>query len=135
MDTKKKKPLSEWKNSYARNNIEAYRKYQREYRRKRLATDPEFRLRCAGHGAKYEETEIPVLPDTMSKEQFASLLAVPVCQICSVTFEKDGDKHMDHDHETGEIRGMLCGKCNVGLGMFQDNIELLESAQTYLKSK
>lgn len=39
----------------------------------------------------------------------------------------------DHCHETGEIRGLLCTKCNMGIGYFDDDVVLLESAISYLK--
>lgn len=41
--------------------------------------------------------------------------------------------HVDHDHETGIIRGLLCKSHNVGLGMFNDDCELLEKAIDYIK--
>jgi len=41
--------------------------------------------------------------------------------------------HVDHDHNSGQIRGLLCTECNPGLGYFQDSIERLEMAITYLK--
>lgn len=40
---------------------------------------------------------------------------------------------VDHDHNTGQIRGLLCNRCNKGLGLFKDSPKLLESAANYLK--
>lgn len=56
------------------------------------------------------------------------------CAICGITKDKNGrDFASDHDHETGQLRGLLCGNCNMGLGLFQDNIELLIKAGQYLE--
>lgn len=52
------------------------------------------------------------------------------CAICKLELKKPC---VDHCHITGNIRQVLCGKCNTGLGMFQDDIELLEAAITYLR--
>lgn len=60
------------------------------------------------------------------------------CAIC------DGDTHrskrgnffhVDHDHITGEVRGLLCVWCNTALGKFQDSPEILRSAINYLEER
>jgi len=43
-----------------------------------------------------------------------------------------GRFHVDHNHETGKIRGLLCHRCNIGLGHFRDSPHLLQSARDYL---
>ena len=55
-----------------------------------------------------------------------------VCKICS-QLDEDRALSIDHDHKTGFIRGRLCRNCNLGLGMFQDSIPILERAIKYLK--
>lgn len=42
---------------------------------------------------------------------------------------------VDHNHTTGKVRGLLCYKCNSGLGFFQDKTELVEKAIQYLKGE
>lgn len=41
--------------------------------------------------------------------------------------------YVDHCHNTGKIRGLLCQKCNTGIGMLQDNINILKQAVRYLE--
>ena len=40
--------------------------------------------------------------------------------------------HVDHDHVTGKVRGLLCAACNLGLGMLKDRIESFDNAKAYL---
>ena len=56
------------------------------------------------------------------------------CAICGI-HQSDSKRtlHTDHCHETGAVRGLLCWKCNPGLGNFNDDIQILEKAIAYLK--
>jgi len=55
------------------------------------------------------------------------------CAICGNSFTSASDAYTDHNHETDEIRGLLCRKCNFGIGLFNDNPKLLMEAIKYLK--
>jgi len=57
------------------------------------------------------------------------------CKICGKSEPGGYGKHwhVDHDHENGVVRGLLCESCNTGLGKFKDSPELLEKALLYLK--
>lgn len=52
------------------------------------------------------------------------------CQICKKFCEK---LTWDHDHKTGQFRGWLCISCNQGLGMFDDEVTLIEKSIRYLR--
>lgn len=56
------------------------------------------------------------------------------CAICGID-EADLSRalHVDHDHDTKEVRGLLCVSCNVGLGHFKDDSNLLSEAISYLQ--
>lgn len=69
----------------------------------------------------------------LDKERFEALFSSQneLCAICSKPLA-DKLPHIDHDHSTGEVRGILCFSCNSGLGQFQDNPDLLQNAIDYL---
>lgn len=55
------------------------------------------------------------------------------CSICGTRFKSDKDKHIDHCHITGVIRGQICFACNMALGHFKDDITVVKSALSYLE--
>jgi len=57
------------------------------------------------------------------------------CKICCQDFSADVNPVVDHCHASGVVRGLLCNRCNVGLGMFQDNPLELVKAIEYLKEQ
>ena len=69
----------------------------------------------------------------LSVEEYDALWAEQdgKCAICRT----DAIEHIDHDHETGRVRGLLCGGCNRGLGQFKDDVERMRSAVEYLVAK
>ena len=56
------------------------------------------------------------------------------CEICGRAEEDavKGRLHVDHCHDTGVVRGLLCSHCNTALGKFQDSPELLTAAIRYI---
>lgn len=57
--------------------------------------------------------------------------------LCDICRKPDNGRvlSLDHDHKTGQIRGLLCGSCNRALGLFSDDPTLLQSAIRYLKRR
>jgi hypothetical protein len=66
----------------------------------------------------------------LTPEQFHQLetLSDGKCAICNEVAKLN----VDHDHATGEVRGLLCRSCNIALGLMKDNVFILISAIEYL---
>lgn len=56
------------------------------------------------------------------------------CAICFIKMNTSRNCCIDHDHKTGQVRGLLCAQCNLGLGCFKDNPRNLAFALVYLES-
>ena len=75
----------------------------------------------------------------MTPEQYDELIEKQGgrCAVCGTAHPVKGSSnrgwHVDHDHVTGKVRGLLCNSCNRGIGLLQDNPELLEKAAAYLR--
>lgn len=114
---------------YRIRNPQKYRDYQHKYYRANRASisikNQTNQLRI-----KYGLTKDEVA--TMTERQGNS------CAICRNPFTGRRGflqaRHIDHDHMTGQVRGLLCGGCNNGLGNFRDNPTSLRAAAQYLES-
>lgn len=92
------------------NNPEAYALYRKRARLKRYGITPE----------QY---------DQLLTEQGGK------CTICGANECVTGREFaVDHCHTTGKIRGILCGPCNVGIGMLGEDLSRIEKAHSYLQS-
>jgi hypothetical protein len=108
-----------------------YNSRQSVYKKQRLANmDPQTRQRNnIRHSAKYIGLDPEVILAHFDSHSGR-------CDICNEKeLAKNGRLHIDHCHKTGTFRGLLCAKCNTGLGLFRDNPDLLIAAINYLNSQ
>lgn len=56
------------------------------------------------------------------------------CALCDSQMLRKKEPHIDHDHETNRVRGMLCFTCNTGLGALGDNAAGLRRALAYVEA-
>jgi len=56
-----------------------------------------------------------------------------LCAICKRPLKSTHDVCVDHCHDTNKVRGILCRKCNLGIGHFDDSIKYLKDAIKYLR--
>lgn len=70
----------------------------------------------------------------ISSQEFEQMILAQnnLCLICEEEFKNT--PHLDHNHNTGKIRGILCHNCNTGLGLFKDSQVKLQKAIEYLRN-
>ena len=70
----------------------------------------------------------------MTREAYQGMLDRQggVCALCEAPPTPGKDLCVDHDHRTDRIRGLLCDSCNVSLGRFNDDPDLLIAAAGYV---
>jgi len=107
---------------------ECCKAHQRKYRAQLKATGKQ-QVRDKAYNLKYHFG--------ITIEEYNRLFAEQGCKCpgCGATENgvKDRAMPVDHDHATGEIRGILCTACNQALGHVYDNIERLEGLAAYLR--
>lgn len=70
----------------------------------------------------------------LTKEEYLQKLNKQGCQceICKVELKNDIKTHIDHNHKTGKVRGILCKECNHILGWVKDDINRIQWYINYL---
>jgi len=115
--------------------LECRKKQRRERELRERKADPElFKKNQRERSKKYaNRVQIRARRHNTTKEFLLNMLENQKnkCQICMEAL--DSKWAVDHCHLKGHIRGILCRRCNTGLGCFEDNIEFLKKAITYLE--
>lgn len=115
------KPLSEFKEPVTLSIcLGCPRDYKGEYARMKASPNHKDRVAKAKRKQYYGITQ----------EQYDEMLASQngVCAICKLATRLV----VDHDHDTGEFRGLLCRTCNSGIGQLRDSLRLVLAAADYL---
>lgn len=106
---------------------ETLRSQKRRSAREAKRRDPEgFQRRAYGYYIKRQYGMTLAEYDALLERQNGG------CGICKGGTKGRGRFHVDHCHETGRVRGLLCAKCNILLGHADDDTKLLRSAISYL---
>lgn len=69
----------------------------------------------------------------ITPEEFSAKITAQsgVCAICGLPMTRP---HVDHNHATGAVRGLLCSQCNLGIGHLQDSADVADAAARYLRA-
>lgn len=111
-----------------------------DYNKKRLewaSTHRERRIKQARNSHLKQTFGITLeeYDDMLAKQDYrCAICASPLREISDSNNRKRTNLCIDHNHETGEIRGILCFNCNLALGLFFENPKILISAIKYLKN-
>jgi hypothetical protein len=104
---------------------------------KRLRSKEEIKRRTPEYSRQVQRRSHIKTAYGMTVEQYDAMLITQngVCAICSKPSSNKKRLHIDHEHATGAIRGLLCHSCNTGLGLLRDDPILLVRCLEYLKTR
>jgi hypothetical protein len=130
-----RKRAKAWREKNPERAAEADRAYRAKNREKLVATSQRHYWDNRDH--HLEQSWLRRLKAKgLTPDQYAALLEAQGhrCAICLAVEPMRGRRRMyvDHDHQTGLVRGLLCQRCNTAIGLMRDDPQLLTSAADYL---
>jgi hypothetical protein len=135
--SRKNKDRLKAKREQRKDIIRAQRKANREANIKKIRAHQAAWQKKNGHrnAAYYRKYRLKV-EYGLTPLRYERLLAVQgrMCLICDEPHSERDKLAVDHDHATGQIRGLICRRCNAGIGLFRDSRNFLRRAAAYLKN-
>jgi hypothetical protein len=133
-----------WKSWYERNrdrHINNNKDYYYENRQEVIERNKKWVEKKKIADPNYHSKRSRIWRYQLSDEKFHARLLNQngKCKICHSKFELGNDKtkmpYVDHHHESGKVRGLLCHHCNLVIGHARDEVYIIESAINYLEEK
>lgn len=119
--------------------------YQREYKRKYVKKNPDYRKKQTLKQRQYVRDNKERLLKVgkwhsrysrygITKEKYVEIYNIQgkCCAICGKKAKKRYSLAIDHCHVHGHVRGLLCRRCNTGLGQLRDDVRVMKRAIRYL---
>jgi hypothetical protein len=138
-----KEERAAYNKQYHLKNLEKENKRSREYhathKKEDLLRNKQYRINNPEKSGKWYRKYQLKIKHGITEDMYIKLYTEQNgrCAICN-THQDDITMpfHIDHDHTTGKIRGLLCNRCNMALGLLKDNSDIFQSAIDYiLKNK
>lgn len=152
-----KEQRNQYNKKYYQNNKERLKEYQQKNRERRKEyyhnnkdKGKEYYQNSKKHRKEYRQTHKEHISEMRRKRHYREKYNLTLeeidqmliaqnhrCALCGKSLIET-KRYIDHSHETDKVRGILCHKCNVGLGYLQyfyDDPELLKKATVYIKIK
>jgi|SRR5271166_143719 len=135
----RKAKQKEWSAKWRTNNKEKDKqqkaKWRANNREQDLANKAKYRADNKEKIAESYRIHILKKEYGMSKEDYDDMLEGQggVCAICKQVCSTGRALAVDHDHQTGIVRALLCRDCNIALGLMKDKPALLRTAANYLE--
>ena len=123
------------KGTYYQNNKGRILQQQKEYYSKNRDKIKEYEVKNTEKRKVYKKKSELKKKYKISIEgyNFINTKQSNLCAICKMVCTTGKRLAVDHCHKTGKIRGLLCTKCNIGLGYFNDDVILLKNSIRYLE--